>query len=172
LRKCRDRAGHLQYETEDVEALHPPPEHGIGQREGESPDAKTHDGRLRQSHPRQRRGVEQSYYREHDRQSDDEGNVDECRDLGDVDGPQPQRSVEAIPDCRVHQAAEPEAVGEGVARKRGQGDPTKRQRFAYVAKCQRVIEHQQSIAGARQPYAATICCQLSAASALRTSSGS
>ena len=51
----------------------------------------------------------------------------------------------------VHEAAEPEAVGEGVARKRGQGDPTERQRLADVAKCQRIIGHQQDVACGGQP---------------------
>ena len=51
----------------------------------------------------------------------------------------------------MHEAAEPEAVGEGVARERGQGDPTERERFAHVAQCQRIIQHQQGLACARQP---------------------
>ena len=51
----------------------------------------------------------------------------------------------------MHEAAEPEAVGEGVARKRGQGDATEGERLADVAQCQRVIEYQQEIARARQP---------------------
>ena len=95
--------------------------------------------------------MEQRNHRKHDRQPDHEGDVDECSDLGDVHGPEAQGSVQTVPDRRVHEAAEPEAVGEGVARKRGQGDPTERQRLAHVAKCQRVIEHQQDIARARQP---------------------
>ena len=51
----------------------------------------------------------------------------------------------------MHEAAEPEAVGEGVARKRGQGDPTEWQRLADVAKCQRIVGHQQDVASGRQP---------------------
>ena len=50
----------------------------------------------------------------------------------------------------MHEAAEPEAVGEGVARKRGHGDPTERERLADVTKCQRVIKHQQDIARGHQ----------------------
>jgi hypothetical protein len=42
----------------------------------------------------------------------------------------------------MHQTAKPKAVGEGVTRKRGQGDPTQRERLAHVAQCQRVIEYQ------------------------------
>ena len=42
------------------------------------------------------------------------------------------------------------AVGEGVARKGGHGDPTERERLADVTKCQRVIKHQQDIAHGHQ----------------------
>jgi hypothetical protein len=48
-------------------------------------------------------------------------------------------------------AAETEAVGEGVAGERGQGDPTEGQRLAQVAKRQHIVEHQQEIAGRGQP---------------------
>jgi hypothetical protein len=59
--------------------------------------------------------------------------------------------VEPVPDRGVQYAAEPEAVGEGVAGERGQGDPTERKRLAQVAKRQHVVEHQQGIASPGQP---------------------
>jgi hypothetical protein len=61
------------------------------------------------------------------------GDVDECSDLGDVRGPEAQGSIKTVPNGRMHEAAEPETVGEGVTRKRGQGDPTERERLAHVA---------------------------------------
>jgi hypothetical protein len=105
----------------------------------------------RQAHALQSRSVDQRDHREHDCQPDHQGDVDEGGYLGDVDRPQPQGSVEPIPDRGVQYAAETEAVGEGVAGERGQGDPTERQRLAQVAKRQQVVEHQQEIARPGQP---------------------
>ena len=63
--------------------------------------------------------MEERDQRKHDRQPDHKGDIDECRDLGDLRGPEAEGSIETVPDRRVHQAAEPEAMGEGVARKGG-----------------------------------------------------
>ena len=41
---------HLQHKTEELEALHPPPERGIRHCERKSPGAKSNARRLRQPH--------------------------------------------------------------------------------------------------------------------------
>ena len=45
-----DWARHLQHKTEELEALHPPTERGIGHDERKSPGAESNAGRLRQPH--------------------------------------------------------------------------------------------------------------------------